>query len=291
MLLPLLLSRLLGRKRPRVVLQTHIWISHSKRDPLHAISYFLTDQIWCSSEPAQETLTRYLPVPVKKIHIMKYGRDIEAISKSFLSKSAARLELKLPVTSVVIGAVARIDRGKGTRELFEAAIELMESEPDFHLIWIGPPTAGDPLEATYAEALLRRIASLPPNKRERIHLPGAIPDSYRYLKAFDLFALPTYKECFSLALLEAQLAGLPVLGTDSGGTPEVVKDGSTGWLFKPESVSATREALKRALAERSKWVEFGKKAEARVRSEFNFQDILPQTIENYRTLLKGCDPF
>lgn len=285
MLVPLILSRLKGSLRPKIILQSHIWISHSKRDPLHAFSYFFIDEIWCSSKPARESLEKFLPVSIKKIRIVKYGREINEISSALLSREASRLELHLPSDAIVVGAVARIDEGKGTRELLEAALQVMQAEPLLHLIWIGPPTAGDSKAMAYHQSIQARLATLPLDLHTRVHMPGMILNSYRLLRAFDLFALPTYMECFSLSLLEAQLAALPVLGSRAGGTPEVVREKLTGWLFDPKSVSSLREALQQALTERQLWLEFGRRAEARIRSEFDFAQILPQTIDHYRSLL------
>ncbi|MES2857026.1 MAG: glycosyltransferase, partial [Bdellovibrionota bacterium] len=116
----MVLSRGMPGPRTKVILQIHIWISHSKKDPLHAIAYSLIDEVWCSSEPAKATLERYLPIAPKKLRIVRYGRKIEAISKGMLGRPEARRILNIPEDAVVLGNVARIDEGKGTRELIEA---------------------------------------------------------------------------------------------------------------------------------------------------------------------------
>lgn len=291
MLLPLFTARTRGANpsrsqgRSRIILQTHIWISHTKKDPLHAISYSLVDEVWCSSEPAKETLTRFLPISARKIRIVNYGRDIAGMESAFLSREEARQALGLPRDATVIANVARIDEGKGTRELLEASLRAMEHEPTLHLMLIGPPTADDPKAVEFGKMVLDRIAHLPENLRSRVHAPGAVPESFKYLKAFDLFCLPTYKECFALSLLEAQLAGLPCLATNSGGSPEVVREGQTGWLFEPRSIDACYDALTRALSERERWAAYGLRARERVRRDFDFNKILPTTVDAYRELL------
>lgn len=286
MIAPLLAACTQGRNRARAILQTHIWISHSKRDPLHALSYALLDEIWCSSRPARETLERFLPIAASKLRIVNYGRDVAAMEKAFLRRDEARTALGLPAQATVIANVARIDEGKGTRELLEGALLAMKHHDDLHLMLIGPPTADDAKAIEFGRRILERIEGLPPTLRSRVHAPGAVPESFRYLKAFDLFALPTYRECFALSLLEAQLAGLPCLATASGGSPEVVREGETGWLFEPRSIEACHHAIERALSERKLWPEFGTRARARVREDFDFEKILPQTVEAYRLLLE-----
>jgi glycosyltransferase involved in cell wall biosynthesis len=267
-----------------VILQTHIWISHTKRDPLHWISYSLIDEVWCSSEPARKTLIEFLPLAASKIRVVKYGREIEKMESGFLSRQEAREQLGLPPDATVIGNVARIDEGKGTRELLEGALQAMDKHPGLHLVLIGPPTADDPKAVAFAESIRARIETLPPEFRCRVHALGAVADSYRVLRAFDLFALPTYCECFALSLLEALLAGVPCLATLSGGSAEMVREGETGWLFAPRSVDACFDAIERALRDRPQWPALGARGQAMVRRDFDFKNILPQTLEHYDNL-------
>lgn len=279
MMAPLALSRFSAR-RPRVIVQTHIWISHSKKDPLHWLLYKLVDEMWCSSEPARKTLERFIPIAPSKIRVIRYGRDIAALERGFLSREEARRALGLPLDATVVGTVARIDAGKGVRELFDACARLAVRDSSLHMIWIGPPTTDDPKAVALADEIFARARELP-----HIHFPGAVADSYKYLRAFDLFALPTYAECFSLALLEAQLASLPCLASNSGGSPQIVREGETGWLFEPRSNEACRAALERALAERALWSQYGRTAHDQVVDLYDSSKILPTTIEMYREIL------
>ena len=126
---------------------------------------------------------------------------------------------------------------------------------------------------------------MPADLKARTHALGNIPDSYRYLKAFDVFVLPTYQECFSLSLLEAMLAGLPCLATNSGGSPEIVRDHETGWLFEPSSTPALEQSLELALRERENWTKMGIQGRERVRTNYDFGKTLPEQVEAYYEVL------
>ena len=286
-LLPWIARERFLRRMPPLVLQMHIWVSHSKRDPLHALSYRWVDQLWCSSEPAKRSIERLLPIARSKIRILRYGRPMDLILKGMLSRSQARAELGVPDDAVVVGSVSRIDRGKGTAELIEGAVRTMRAEPRLHLVLIGGPTEA-PAEIAFARRLSGDVQALPADLRSRVHLMGPLAASHRLLRAFDLFALPTYRECFSLALMEAQLAGLPCLATDAGGSPELVKEGLTGWLCAPESTDSFASALSRALADRARWPEFGARASARMRTEFDLEPALAETLAGYRSASELC---
>ncbi len=278
------LAKAFGRLNAKVILQTHIWIDHKKKDPWHWLLYKSIDELWCSSTRAKQNIASMFPVPNEKIVVVNYGRHVEKMEKGFFTKTEARQKLKLPPEALVVGSINRIDQGKGTLEFLDALIPELSKRDDLHLLWIGPPTGHDENAKRYSQTIYSKVKALPAALKSRIHFPGAIPDAYQLLKAFDLYILPTYNECFSLALLEAQLAGLPALGTNSGGTPEVIQENKTGWLFEPNSVDDLQKCFSRALADISQWNTFGQNARLRVISDFNFTEIFPRLLEQYDKL-------
>lgn len=267
-------------RRPFTVQQNHIWVSHGKRDPIHWLTYKVLDQVWCSSGPAKRDLERYLPVPKDKIQIIPYGRDLR-IKESFLSRQEARAQLGLS-EGLIVGAIARIDKAKGIWELLQATLSCLKEGYDFTLVVIGGPTMSDPEAIAFSKKVEGFVSNLPEAFKSRVRLLGAIPDAAKYLKAFDVYAQASYKETFSLALLDAQLAELPVIGTDSGGTPEVVREGETGWLAKPESSKAFTDALRSALDAREWWKTFGKTARARVESSYELTHVMDEILARYK---------
>jgi len=120
--------------------------------------------------------------------------------------------------------------------------------------------------------------------KNRITKVGRLENGSYYLRAFDLFILATYKENFALTLLEAQLAGVPCLATNSGGSPDVVQPLTTGWLFLPGSTDSLRQVLLQALSERDRWPAFANQAQAHVAAEFSFEAVL-RSIEHRLTEL------
>lgn len=274
---PRLLWKLARRSTPCTVLYSHIWISHSKRDPIHYLLYKMIDQFWCSSLASKKNLEQQLPMAADKIRVVRYGRDIDVFEKNLKSKSAARDLLKIPQEAKVFGTLGRVDQGKGSRELFDAAIPLLSENPSLHFLMIGPPTASDPKAVALDHQLERELQNLEstnPKVRSRIHKVGRLEDGSSYLSAFDLFVLATYKENFALTLLEAQLAGVPCLATNAGGSPDLVAPGKTGWLFEPASTASLEAAIHLALSEESKWKEFGTNSKELVRQTYGFDRVL-----------------
>ena len=78
----------------------------------------------------------------------------------------------------------------------------------------------------------------------RLHTPGTVADPRPYLRAGDVFAFPSAYEAFSLAVIEAMACGLPVVGTATGSVPDVVREGSSGFVVDRD-VGTIRAALHR----------------------------------------------
>jgi glycosyltransferase involved in cell wall biosynthesis len=100
--------------------------------------------------------------------------------------------------------------------------------------------AGDGPERGLAEELARQLGVA-----ERVHFLGEQNEVERVLASSDLFLLPSEHESFGLAALEAMSCGVPVLGSASGGLPEVVDDGVTGLLV---AVGDVESSIERAVA-------------------------------------------
>jgi glycosyltransferase involved in cell wall biosynthesis len=97
------------------------------------------------------------------------------------------------------------------------------------------------------ERLVRRVQETGLGSRAVFF--GFARDVKPFLRAADLFIQPSREpEGFSLALLEAMAAGLPVIATDIGGTPDLVRPGVDGWLMRPGDVAGLGDTLKEVLA-------------------------------------------
>jgi glycosyltransferase involved in cell wall biosynthesis len=117
--------------------------------------------------------------------------------------------------------------------------------------------------------------------REHVMLLGFVENAPQYLKAFDIFFLPSKKEGLPYALLEAGAAALPVVASNIGGIPEIVEDGVSGSLCKPDDAEGFSEALGKLAADPALRERFGEALEAHVKKGFSFERMIEQTIALY----------
>ncbi len=115
---------------------------------------------------------------------------------------------------------------------------------------------------------------------DRVRFLGTIDTPWELLPQADLFALPSEYESFGLAALEAMSCGVPVVASDVGGIPEVVKHGETGLLYPLGNIEALAQAIEQIL--RSQDLRDSLGAAARKRSEQTFaKDILLPRWETF----------
>jgi glycosyltransferase involved in cell wall biosynthesis len=132
---------------------------------------------------------------------------------------------------LVVGSLGRLDGQKAYDVLLRAAARL----PDVDVEVVGDGADRDALLAL-AETL---------GTADRVRLPGWSDAARSALARFDVFCLPSRVEGFPLSIVEAMLAGLPVVATRVGGVPEAVADGKTGLLVPAGDVEALTDALSR----------------------------------------------
>jgi glycosyltransferase involved in cell wall biosynthesis len=132
-----------------------------------------------------------------------------------------------------IGTTARLEQQKGVDVLLRALPLL----PDVTAV-----VAGDGSERRQLRELARSLGV-----SERVVWLGWCDEPRRHLGALDVFVLPSRSEGFPLAIVEAMLAGLPVVASDVGSVREAVLDGHTGVLVPPDDVEALARALRELL--------------------------------------------
>jgi glycosyltransferase involved in cell wall biosynthesis len=187
----------------------------------------------------------------------------------FYTKEEALKELELPIPShhVVIGGIGELHVNKN----WHMAIQTIATMPShIHLAIIG---SGEEYESL--EYHIEKF-----NVKDRVHLLGYVPDAVRYLKAFDIFLLPSKKEGLPYVILEAGLAGLPVVASDLPGNRDIIESGTHGFLVAPEPklLSTSLEMLLRDEGMRRR---FGAALQERVMNEFSIHHMVDETFALY----------
>ena len=98
---------------------------------------------------------------------------------------------------------------------------------------------------------------------------GQLPGASAYLKAFDIFVLPSLKEGFPWAVLEAMAASLPVIATSVGAVPEIIVSGQNGIIIQSRNPKALAEAIRSLSSDVTKRHSLGSEGHKTVASKFS----------------------
>ena len=195
-----------------------------------------TARIVTTGERLREQVIRETGVAADRVVSIPTGIDLDRYRPG--DAGAARARLGLDPAGTVIGIVATLRSWKGHRYLFQAFSRLPDREARLVVVGDGPQR-----EALGILAGELDIAS-------RVLFTGNREDVEACLPAFDLFCLPSYaNEGVPQALMQAMACGLPVVTTPVGSIDEIVEDGVTGVMVKPEDADSLLAAIGSLLAD------------------------------------------
>ncbi len=199
------------------------------------------DQI-ASVSDAIRRATEAIATPRRPIAVVPNGADHRVFRPRDPREVAAiRAELGVPTDGPVVSYVGKLVPRKGVGDLIEAMGRLARAGAGATLL-----LAGMGEERT---ALERRAAEL--GIADRVRFVGKVPHDTvpLVMSAGDLFVLPSLSEGLPTVVCEAMACGLPVVATAVDGTPEIVRDGETGFLVPPRDPAALADALGRLVGD------------------------------------------
>lgn len=197
-----------------------------------------TTQEIAVSEANRKLLIKLYPELKGRISTIHNGIDLKAFTET-IAKFTAQEKTKIRKllfhasnNDLIITTVAALHPRKGLIYLIKAFNDLPEKEK-LKLIIVG--------EGPERKTLERLIKTL--KLSDKVLLLGKRNDIPQILKSSDIFILPSIKEAFGLALLEAQAAGLPVIASRTGGIPEIIEHNKNGLLTDPKYIESIKSAL------------------------------------------------
>ncbi len=271
------LARLLVSAPPPLVRTRHI----SAPVPDNASSRWLygkaSAHIATTGERLRETLIRDLGLAPDRVTSVPTGIDTVRFQPG--DRVAARQALGLAVDGRWIGIVATLRSWKGHLYLIDALAGL--GRDDVRLLIVG--------DGPYREVIAQRIREL--GLSDRVTLAGEQRNPELWLRALDLFCLPSYaNEGVPQALMQAMLTGLPVISTPVGAIAEIIEDGRTGLIVASQDAGALAQAIDRVLVDDSLARGLGAAARAEAVERFGFERMIDRMETVFRNAIAQRKP-
>ena len=236
------------------------------------LKYRLFDQVITISNGIREVLLSE-GVPGDKVRCVHSAVDVEKFDRPPDPEWFFQA-LALPPESRVLAVIAQLIHRKGHRHLFAALPEVIEKHPDIRVLLFGKGPKAEQLQQQIEQQGLAAHVQLI-GFRDDLH--WIMPNLYGVIHPADM-------EGLGVSLLQAAAAGVPIVGTNAGGIPEIVRDGENGILIEPQNVSQLRDALLRLLEDEQQARAWGQAGKEIVKAEFSIEAMVEGNFSIYQDL-------
>ena len=269
-----LIYKLLIGKEIKLIFTAHGWAFNEDRSKLQLfliklfskLTCLFYNKIICVSEYDYKIAIENNTAPSYKLITIHNGIDSKNLS--FLSREKAQKKLINKTSPFVIGTIAEWTDNKGLIYLLRAIKEIKDKKFDIILIGSG--------ENPDKEKMYNFVKK---NNLKNVYLIEFIDNAAYYLKAFDIFVLPSLKEGLPYTILEAMVAEIPIIATNVGGVPEMLDD--CGILIPSKNPDLIGKKILYLINNPELAQEMTRKAREKVEKEFSLEEMLLQIKNRY----------
>jgi alpha-maltose-1-phosphate synthase len=250
------------------------------------------DAVIAVSNGTRKDILRAYPVAPERVHVIYNGIDLDEYRPTALTVALEKYGVDQSAPYVLF--VGRITRQKGVTHLVDA-VRYLPGDTQVVLC------AGAPDTPEIAGEMRHKVEEARTHHSKILWIEKMVskPEVIELYSHARVFCCPSVYEPFGIINLEAMACEAPVVASATGGIPEVVVDGETGYLVPFEQDPVTRFPLDperfakdlasrigELLADEEKCIRFGRAGRRRVEEKFSWSAIANQTIELYRSLIE-----
>lgn len=263
---------------PRVVLSgrslspANFSLYQDYMDPAYkAMTQFPSVQLLNNSQAGANDYARWLDIEPDQIRVIHNGVDI-CVSKSQPSRVLEMRErFGLPEETFIVGGVFRLQYEKRPLLWLKVAALVAERVPNARFVIFG--------QGPMKQEVLSLAANL--GIADRLVLPGVTNDVMSAMSMMDIFLLTSQAEGLPNVLLEAQLAGTPVVATDVGGVRECLSDNETGYVVDDDEGIMLASRIIELHSNKSKLMRAGELGRRFVSTNFSIEKMISETWSTY----------
>lgn len=231
-------------------------------------------KVVCVSQYGERCLTSLDLLPRSRHKLIYNAVDLSRVVDDAKAGAEFRKKHAIPSDRTVIVQVSWMIPEKGIPELLETARELLSLNSNFHLVLVG--------EGTHREQFMRAAADM--GLADHITWTGLVEDPFRegVFSAADIVCqLSKWEELFGWMIAEAMAYEKPIVATNVGGIPELVRDGVTGFLVERGDYSAAAEKLNQLAQDSELRESMGAAGRRVVEEKFDLKQNVAQLVELY----------
>lgn len=238
--------------------------------------YPLGDRLIANSQSGAQQIVKNKSIDPKKVRVVHNGLLINKyINQELKPKESLRFEFGIKTHTKVIGMVANFFYVKNHEFLFDAYHMIKSNFTDSRILCVG-----DGKRLLEMQNYAKNIGI-----GKDVIFAGSRSDIPSCLSLMDVLVLPSRWEGLPNAILEGMAAGCPVVATNVGGIPELIRDGETGLLIEPGDIEGLAKAIVDILERRVDVDSMTEHALSLVANEFSVENMVRQTERIYNEVL------
>jgi glycosyltransferase involved in cell wall biosynthesis len=227
--------------------------------------------------------------PSARLEVVHPALDLAHFDPAQIDRAAVRARLAAGgARGVLLGVVAQLSPWKGQDTAIEALKLLREQGVDAHLLIVGSAKFVARSTRFDNEAYVARLHRLVADTglEDDVSWLGEHKDVRELVRALDVLLLPSEEEPFARAVIEAMALEVPVLATNVGGPPEIIREGREGYTLPPGEPAAWARAVRRVVEGPEEGRELGRAGRERVAEAFAVEEHVEAVLAVYRRALQ-----
>lgn len=220
-----------------------------------------------------QELTKGFNVPQDHTTIIPYGMDIESFKTRY--EKPNEFDHRKTVERWIFLCPARLVPVKGHTVLLEALQLLKNDFPHFECWLAGDGYLKERLEAKVKELELQ----------DHVLFLGDRNDIPSLMRVADAMILPSLQDNLPFSVMEAQVVGLPVIGSIAGGIPEMIEDGETGLLFEKGNSKALKKQIEKLVKDKNLYQYLIENEKRIGKVKWSAKTLMKNTLEEYKKVL------
>ena len=227
------------------------------------------------SKSRYEAMVKYRGYAEDKISLIYNGINVEEF-EYIDSEDMACKGLNLNKNDLAIGLIGRLEIAKGQDTLIKAGSSVIKQYPNAKFFIIGDDHIdGKPCLKRY-QKMIKEL-----KLEDRVFLLGLRPDIKQLIHSMDIIVLPSLWEAHSIAILEALAAKKPVIASEVGGTPEIIRNESEGILIPPKDPDALANAICRLIEDTGLVQKIKENGYKKVKENFSEERMIEMVFKVY----------
>ncbi len=235
----------------------------------------MVDRFICVSEEVRQALVHGHGLSPERAITVHNGIDVSG-HESPREADEIRQSLHVSSDKIIISLLGRLVWVKGIDLFLQAAANLCKTHENVYFLVVGDGPLASALKEQEKELGLQGKCSF----------TGFQKDIPAILKITDILAIPSHSEGLPMVILEAMACGIPVVGSQIGGIPEMIEPGTNGFLIPPADAKSLAEKLSLLVNDKYLREKMGRAARGKVEESFSEAKMIHETEKVYLDMIK-----